>query len=123
MKLSARVAPKDAPVAVALLDDALDEAETIKKERDQTLQSVITIWYEQWYPRVEEANGRRYLNAVDDVKDHRPVRTVDMTYLIYRDLHYPLSKWSQEVQNARNNFAEKNGLPLRKKQLQREEVE
>ena len=123
MKLCSRIASKDAVVAVALLDDALDEAETIKKERDQTLQSVITTWYQQWYPRVKEANGRRYLNAVDDVKDHRPVRTVDMTYLIYRDLHYPLGKWSQEVQNGRNNFAERNALPLRKKQLQWDEVE
>jgi hypothetical protein len=122
MKRSSQIASKDAEVAVSLLDDALDEAETIKKERDETLQSLITVWYEKWYPRVEEANGRRYLDVVDDVKDHRPVRTIDMTYLIYRDLHYPLGKWTQEVQQVRNNFAEKNQLLLRKKQLQWEEV-
>lgn len=117
MKLSSKISSKDAAVAIALLNDALDEAETIRTERNQTLQSLITVWYRKWYPRVEEANGRRYLNVVDDVKDHRPVRTVDMAYLIYRDLNYPLEKWAEEAQHARNNFAEKNGLPLRKKQL------
>jgi len=117
MKLSSEIASKDATVAVALLDDALDEAETIRTERNEALQSLITIWYQHWYPRVEEANGRHYLDVADDVKDHRPVRTIDMTYLIYRDLHYPLRKWAEKVQKVRNNFAEKNGLPLRKKQL------
>lgn len=122
MHLSSRIASKDAPVAIALLDDALNEAETIKKERDETLQSLITVWYEQWYPRVEEANGRRYLNVVDDVKDHRPARTADMSYLVYRDLHYPLNQWAQQVQQVRNNFAGKNGLPLSKKQLLWEQI-
>jgi hexosaminidase len=122
MKLASKIALKDVAVAVSLLDDALDEAETIKTERNETLQSLITIWYEQWYPRVEEANGRRYLNIPDDVKDHRPGRTVDMTYLIYRDLNYPLDKWAEEVQDVRNNVAEKKGLPLRKKQLLWREV-
>lgn len=122
MKLSSQTAAHNAAVAVALLDDALNEAEAIKNERDETLQSMITIWYEQWYPRVETANGRHYLNVVDDVKDHRPGRTADMTYLIFRDLHYPLGKWTEEVQNVRNNFAGKHGLSLRKKQLLWEQV-
>jgi len=122
MKLSSQTASNNAAVAVALLDDALNEAEAIKNERDETLQSLITIWYEQWHPRVETANGRHYLNVADDVKDHRPGRTVDMTYLIFRDLHYPLDKWAEEAQNVRNNFAGKHGLPLRKKQLLWEQV-
>jgi len=122
MKLSSQTASNNAAVAVALLDDALNEAEAIKNERDETLQSMITIWYEQWYPRVEIANERHYLNVADDVKDHRPGRTVDMTYLIFRDLHYPLGKWAEEAQNVRNNFAGKHGLPLRKKQLLWEQV-
>ena len=60
-----------------------------------------------------EANGRKYLDQVDDVKDHEPVRTVDMSYLIYRQLKYPLGKWAEEVTNARNQFAKTNNLPTR----------
>ena len=81
------------------------------------------MWYQQWYPRVKEANGHRYLNASGRCKRSSSCSYRDMTYLIYRDLHYPLGKWSQEVQNVRNNFAERNALPLRKKQLQWDEVE
>jgi hypothetical protein len=117
LKISSRIANKDAILAVSLLDDALNEAETIKTERNETLQSLISVWYKKWVPRVETANGRRYLNAVDDVKDHKPVRTIDMTYLIYRELHYPLGEWARNLENARNDFAEKNGLSTRKKPL------
>lgn len=122
LKLSSKTASKDASAALSLIDKALDEAEVIRNQRNETLEEVVTTWYKQWHPQVEEANGRRYLNEVDDVKDHRPARTPDMTYLIYRDLHYPLGKWAKDVLNARNNFAEKKQLPVRKKQLLWEKI-
>ena len=64
-----------------------------------------------------EANGRKYVDLVDDIKDHLPVRTVDMSYLIYRQLKYPLGKWAEEVVNARNQFAKRNNLPIRTETL------
>lgn len=122
LKVSSKIASKDASEALSLIDQALGEAEAIRNQRNETLQSLIKIWYKQWYPQVEEANGRRYLNQVDDVKDHRPARTVDMTYLVYRQLHYPLGKWAEEVRNTRNKYAAKNGLPIRKKQVLWEKI-
>ncbi|WP_157580807.1 glycoside hydrolase family 20 zincin-like fold domain-containing protein [Segetibacter koreensis] len=122
MKLAAKVAPRDAGVATSLMDEVLNEAEVIKVQRDEMLKSVTTVWYKEWQPRVEEANGRKFLHKVDDVKDHRPDRTIDMTYLIYRELHYPLGKWAKDLQKVRNNFASKNNLPIRNKQLQWEDV-
>lgn len=106
-------ASSDPSVAVALVDQALDQLEKTRNERNEVLQAVTTVWYQDWYPRVAEANGRKYLDQVDDVKDHRPVRTVDMSYLIYRQLKYPLGKWAEEVVNARNQFAKTNNLPIR----------
>ncbi len=46
-----------------------------------------------------------YLHAVDDVKDHRPIRTPDMSYLIYRELNFPMNKWAEATLEARNAFA------------------
>ena len=63
--------------AVAALDTALNAAEEIWQERNASLHDAEETWYKSWYPRVAEANGRRYLDKVDDVKDHLPVRTVD----------------------------------------------
>ncbi|HLL44643.1 MAG TPA: glycoside hydrolase family 20 zincin-like fold domain-containing protein [Segetibacter sp.] len=122
MKLSSKIAYKNASVAVSLIDEALDKAEAIRSQRNETLQSLITVWYKEWYPRVAEANGRRYLNRVDDVKDHQPARTVDMSYLIYRELHYSLDKWADAVLKVRNIFAAKNQLPIRKEEMQWESV-
>ncbi len=45
------------------------------------------------------------------MKDHRPVRTVDMTYLIYRELLYPLGDWAAGTLAARNAYARAHQLP------------
>ena len=122
LELSSRIASKDARAALSLIDQSLDEAENIRQQRNEALQSLITIWYKRWYPRVEEANGRRYLNKIDDVKDHRPGRTTDMTYLVYRELNYGLGKWAEQVRRNRNAFALKRHLSIRKEILEWEKI-
>ena len=110
--LSSDVASTNPAVAVSLIDQALDQAKRIRNERNEVLRSVTTVWYQDWFPKVAEANGRKFLDKVDDVKDHLPVRTVDMSYLIYRELKYPLGKWAEEVLEVRNEFAKRNNLPI-----------
>ncbi len=109
--------------AVARLDEALDLARRIWRRRNQAYQSAVATWYQSWFPRVPEANGRRYLDRVDDVKDHWPVRTVDMSYLIYRELLYPLGKWAESTQAARNEFARAQGLRARHQKLEWQNTE
>ncbi|MGH9404623.1 MAG: beta-N-acetylhexosaminidase [Terriglobia bacterium] len=99
--------------AVESMDGALDAAETIREQRNEALNNAVRTWYQSWFPRVEEANGRHYLQAIDDVKDHLPGRTVDMSYLVYRELLLPLGKWFGEVQAVRNQYAKAHGLPVR----------
>lgn len=99
--------------AIAALDQALDMAGQIRNERNEVLKNATDTWYERWFPRVSEANGRRFLDQVDDVKDHLPVRTVDMTYLIYRELLYPLDDWAERTVAARNSYAAAHHLPTR----------
>ncbi|HEX5412648.1 MAG TPA: beta-N-acetylhexosaminidase [Terriglobia bacterium] len=101
--------------AVAALDRALDTVEEIRDQRNEAYHQAVETWYESWLPRVAEANGRKYLDEVDDVKDHLPMRTVDMSYLIYRELLLPLGKWYNDVKSARNQYAKTHGLPLRTK--------
>ncbi|TAM81016.1 MAG: hypothetical protein EPN47_14135 [Acidobacteria bacterium] len=103
--------------AVAALDQALDIVEGIRGQRNVAYHRAVETWYESWLPRVGEANGRKYLDEVDDVKDHLPVRTVDMSYLIYRELLLPLGKWYDEVESVRNHYAKAHGLPLRDTKL------
>ena len=103
--------------AIESLDEALNTASGIQRRRNRSLQDATTTWYRTWFPRVPEANGRRYLNQVDDVKDHGPVRTVDMSYLIYRELLYPLGDWSAGTLAARNEYARAHQLPERAGEL------
>ena len=103
--------------AVAALDSALNTAEEIWQQRNAALHDAEETWYKGWYPRVAEANGRRYLDKVDDVKDHLPVRTVDMSYLVYRERLYPLGEWADQVRAARNRYAQAHNLPARNDQF------
>jgi hexosaminidase len=107
----------EAAQAVGAIDQALDLAQEIRRERNQALADATATWYKTWFPRVAEANGRKYLDLVDDVKDHHPVRTVDMSYLVYRELLYPLGDWADKTQAVRNEFAAAHHLPLREVKL------
>ncbi len=116
---SARISIKksDEKAAVASLDTVLDTAGQMLAGRNKVLHDAEEVWYEAWLPRVPEANGRRFLHELDDVKDHLPDRTIDMSYLVYRELNLPMGGWITEIQNARNHLAEKSGLPLRKDKM------
>ena len=91
-------------------DGALTEIRQMKAQRDRSLADATETWEKSWLPRVEKANGRTFLHEVDDVKDHLPDRTVDMSYLIYRELQLPLDDWYGRVQEARNRYANANHL-------------
>lgn len=93
---------KDHKQASEALDRALAIASQIRAERNLALRDATETWYRSWFPRVSEANGRRFLHEVDDVKDHLPDRTVDMSYLVYRELLLPFGEWEQEIRRLRN---------------------
>ncbi|TAM82003.1 MAG: hypothetical protein EPN47_11320 [Acidobacteria bacterium] len=103
--------------AVADVDQVLDLAQDIRDHRNAAFAKAVQIWEKSWYPRVEEANGRKYLDEVDDVKDHLPMRTVDLSYLIYRELLLPLGEWYDEVEAARNQYAKGYDIPARSDKL------
>jgi hexosaminidase len=103
--------------AVASLDRALDIAQHIRYQRNLALDEAVDTWYKSWYPRVAEANGRKFLNEVDDVKDHLPMRTVDMSYLVNREMILPMGEWFEQVENARNQYAQAHNLPARTDKL------
>ncbi|MGN6801208.1 MAG: family 20 glycosylhydrolase, partial [Ginsengibacter sp.] len=113
LKLSSKASITNPAICVSLMDLALDLSKDIKRNRNMALYEVCSVWYQDWFPRVEEANGRTFLNKVDDVKDHQPVRSVDMSYLIYRELNFPFSDWANKLIEVRNSFAQKHGLPAR----------
>jgi hexosaminidase len=113
MQLAAQAGKGNPTFAVAMIDAALDKATGIRNHRNKVLQSVTATWYQEWFPKVAEANGRKFLHQADDVKDHSPDRTIDMRYLVYRQLKYPLESWAKETRDSRNQFAKEHGLPAR----------
>ncbi len=113
MASASQLREKDPKEALANVDQALDTATSIWKQRNEVLQNTVSTWYQSWYPRVADANGRHFLHELDDVKDHLPDRTVDMTYLIYREKILPFGTWVNAIAAARNQFATAHHLPTR----------
>jgi hypothetical protein len=99
--------------AVAAVDRALQLAALIYLERNRALRDATETWYKTWFPRVAVANGRKFLHELDDVKDHLPDRTVDMSYLIYRETLLPFGEWVDKIRSARNEYAKMHQIPVR----------
>jgi hypothetical protein len=104
---------KDPKAAVNQMDSALDIATSIWQQRNEALKDATATWDQRWFPRVESANGRHFLHELDDVKDHLPDRTVDMTYLVFREKILPFGQWVNAIATARNQFAAVHNLPAR----------
>jgi hypothetical protein len=78
-------------------EQAQQKAREIRDARNRVLQQATEVWYKSWYPRVAEANGRKFLHELDDIKDHVPDRRVDMSYLVYRQLLLPFDQWIEQL--------------------------
>jgi hypothetical protein len=109
---SEAAAKNQARQAVASLDQILRQAKFVRYSRNRVLADATQTWYKSWLPRAAEANGRRFLHELDDVKDHLPDRTVDMSYLVYRELLLPFGDWVEQVRSIRNQYAASHSLPV-----------
>jgi hypothetical protein len=98
--------------AVAAVDEALRVVRGIKEERNRVLKSLTEVWNKTWYPRVPEANGRKFLHELDDVKDHIGDRTVDLSYMMQREYLLPVGEWAEKVRTARNEYAKAHRLSM-----------
>jgi hypothetical protein len=99
--------------AAQAIERALDAARSIQWARNRALRDAQETWYRSWYPRVAEANGRKFLHELDDVKDHLPDRTADMSYLVYRELLLPFDDWVRKIRTSGNQYAQAHGAPQR----------
>lgn len=96
--------------AVANLDDALGLIYDLRALRNQALQDTTETWYKSWYPRVPEANGRKYLLILNSVQDYPVDRTLGLKYLVRREFQLPMDHWFNDVQQARNRYAKAHNL-------------
>jgi hexosaminidase len=106
------------PDAVAALDQALDLAARIRDERNQALHNTTTVWYETWFPRVREANGRHVASEPQNFVDTKSTdsarrRQQGLAYLIEREFSLPFGDWVHQVQDVRNRYAATHNLPAR----------
>ena len=91
--------------AVDSLDTALTLAGRIRDERNQALHDATGTWYETWFPRVREANGRKTARAPQDFVDTEPTEKArrsqeGLLYLLDREFALPFGQWVHDVRDA-----------------------
>ncbi len=106
------------PAALEALDAALDAAGAIRDERNQALQDVTSTWYQTWFPRVWEANGRHVAREPQPFVDMATSqaarrRQEGLKYLIDREFLLPFGNWVNRVQAVRNAYATAHKQPTR----------
>jgi hypothetical protein len=104
--------------AVDALDQALDTAAQIRDERNQALHDATATWYETWFPRVREANGRKVARAPQDFVETEPSERssraqAGLLYLLDREFSLPMGQWFADVLEVRNRYATAHHLPAR----------
>jgi hypothetical protein len=104
--------------SVTALDAALDAAWKIRDERNQALHEITATWYQTWFPRVREANGRKAPRAPQNFVDTQSTdgavrRQEGLVYLIEREFALPFGDWVKQVQEVRNQYAAGHHLPAR----------
>ena len=104
--------------AVDALDQALDTAAEIRDERNQALHDATATWYETWFPRVREANGRKAARAPQDFVETEPSERsrraqMGLLYLFDREFSLPFGQWFADVLEVRNRYAAAHHLPTR----------
>lgn len=114
---ASQIKGKDPQKAIGEIDRALDTASSIWQQRNEVLRDAVETWGKSSFPRVADANGRHFLHELDDVKDHLPDRTVDMSYLVYREKILPFGTWVNSIVAARNEFSAAHHLPARNYRL------
>jgi hypothetical protein len=98
LEMLASLGEIDALLQQGRRDQAQRKAKEIRDSRNRILQQTADVWYKSWFPRVPQANGRTFLHELDDIKDHVPDRTVDLSYLVYRQLMLPFDTWIEQLQ-------------------------
>jgi hypothetical protein len=101
----------DYSAALSALDQAAALAVAMRGQRNRTLQDATATWYKSWFPRVPEANGRKYLLVLNDVQDYRVDRALGLKYLILREFLLPMNEWFSDLQQVRNRYAKAHKLP------------
>lgn len=114
--------------AVDALDQALDGIVDIRDERNQALQDATVTWYQTWFPRVREANGRRVARAPQEFVDTEPSERArraqgGLLYLIDREFALPVGQWVADVREARNRYAAAHHLPERQDRFDWQDTE
>ena len=110
---AARESLQDPARALSDVDSALDVAGSIWRQRNQALQNAVDTWDVVSFSRVADANGRHFLFELDDVKDHLADRTVDLSYLVYREKTLAFGEWVNAILASRNQYATAHQLPAR----------
>lgn len=80
-----------------ILSQTLAQIDRLLADFEKLRQAVTQIWEISRLPRNASVNGKQFVHIMDDVKDHRADRTVDLSYIFDPELNIDLPAWRNKL--------------------------
>ncbi len=97
--------------AIGHLVNAFDLAKGLVKERNETYQSLKTVWEKSRFEKGREVDGKKFFQVLDDTKDHWADRRPDLSYMIAPEESIGLEKWIDGMRAIIREYAKKHNVP------------
>lgn len=112
-KAAAAAARNDAAQAVGHLVAAHNRVARMERESAEIRRFLTTVWEKSRYPQGREVDGRKFVQVLDDTKDHFAGRTADLGYMFQPEQSIGLAQWRAGLSKITAGYAKRNNVPVR----------
>ncbi len=112
-RAAAAAAKNDPAQAVGHLVAAHNRAARMERESAEVRRFLTTVWEKSRYPQGREVDGRKFMQVLDDTKDHFGGRTADLGYMFQPEQSIGLAQWRASLSKLTNEYAKRHNVPVR----------
>jgi hexosaminidase len=106
---AARNRPKD---AVTQLHNAYRTVAAAQKEGAETFRRLTETFERSQYPKGRTVDGKKYMQVLDDTKDHWAARTADSGFMYEPERSMGLDRWKSDLRAILESYAKTHQVKL-----------
>lgn len=112
-KASEAAAKKQPAQAVGHAVSAYNAVEKLERDGTTHFRNVERVFEKTWQPAGRTVNGRKFVQVLDDTKDHFAGRTSDLGYMQAPELSVGLASWREKLKGLIEGYAKANNVPVK----------
>ncbi len=114
LSLASAEAAKNRPApAVGHLVSASNRVARIEQDAAAVERNITEVFEKSRYPNGREVDGKKFVQVLDDTKDHWAGRTPDLRYMFAPERSIGLAAWRAKIDSITREYAAHNKVPVR----------